>query len=96
MHTSRPRVAVETFKRPCSKRDEPYDDDAYIDEKINMTWTKTMTAKLNYEQPACPVCGTSLKPLTERVKKRCHVCGWTILPVEGYDVHTVEHRGYMR
>lgn len=55
-----------------------------------------MTAKLNYEQPAYPVCGTSLKPLRERVKKRCHVCGWTILPVDGYDVHTAEHRGYMR
>ncbi|MGA3198196.1 MAG: hypothetical protein ABSD89_02190 [Halobacteriota archaeon] len=55
-----------------------------------------MTAKLNYETPTCPVCGTSLKPLTERVKKRCQVCGWTILPVDGNDVYTVEHRDYMR
>ncbi len=57
---------------------------------------KMVTAKLNYEKPACPVCGTSLTPLTERVKKRCHVCGWEILPVNGNDAHTVEHRDYMR
>ncbi|MGZ4846282.1 MAG: hypothetical protein ACXV3D_00450 [Halobacteriota archaeon] len=55
-----------------------------------------MTANINYKNPACPVCDTSLAPLKERVKKRCHICGWEILPVEGEDVNTIERREYMR
>jgi predicted RNA-binding Zn-ribbon protein involved in translation (DUF1610 family) len=54
-----------------------------------------MTAKPNYENPTCPVCGKPLTPLTERVKKQCQVCGWTILPVNGNDLFT-ERRDYMR
>ncbi len=55
-----------------------------------------MKAELNYEKPACPVCRAPLEPLKERVKKRCHVCGWTVLPIDGNDMQTVERRDYMR
>ena len=55
-----------------------------------------MTAKLNYDRPACPTCGASLTPLKERTKKRCHICGWELLPIEGHDAHTVDRRDYMR
>ena len=57
---------------------------------------KVMTAKLNYDRPACPMCGESLTPLKERVKKRCHICGWELLPVDGHDAHTADRRDYMR
>ncbi len=55
-----------------------------------------MTANIDYKHPACPVCGTSLTPLKERVKKRCHICGWEVSPVKGEDENITERRDYMR
>lgn len=54
-----------------------------------------VAVKLDYENPTCPACGTRLTPLTELVKTRCHVCGWEIFPMNGYDVYAV-HREYVR
>ncbi len=68
----------------------------YTNRKAVKKEVEITTDKLNYERPACPVCGTSLEPLKERMKKRCHICGWEVLPLDGRDAHTIDYRGYMR
>jgi predicted RNA-binding Zn-ribbon protein involved in translation (DUF1610 family) len=49
---------------------------------------KNVAVKLNYEKPVCPACGTRLTPLKEHVKQQCRSCGWTVLPLNGYDAYT--------